>query len=189
VVSPTAPGVEFGDNKVAGAIRSGLESHGIELLSYFPIERVTFSAAYNSLGQSFKFSLLMLLPPFEGASAASGLGITNKEGYINVDATMKVLGVERMYAVGDCVNFSGPKMGHMAVRQGEVAAANLIAAINGREPISHYIHDMRLVIDEGGSGSIYVHKYESIDEAKVRQGSFWGWAKRVNERRWEAAHS
>jgi sulfide:quinone oxidoreductase len=189
VVSPTAPGLEFGDNNVASAIRSALDRHGIELVSHFPIERVTFSEAYNSLGQSIRFNLLMLLPPFHGASAVSHLGITNKDGYIEVAPTMQVTGLEGVYAVGDCVNFSGPKMGHMAVRQGAVAAANLVAEINGREPVSHYVHDMKLVVDEGGSDSIYVHKDVWADEpANVRQGRFWTWAKRVQERYWEAAH-
>ena len=95
-----------------------------------------------------------------------------------------------MYAVGDCVNFSGPKMGHMAVRQAEVAATNLAAEIEGHLPLSRYIHDLRLVIDEGGSDSIYVHKDIWTDEpASVRQGRFWSWAKRAQEQYWEVAHS
>jgi len=189
VVSPTAPGVEFGDTNVASAIGSALDRHGIELVSHFPIERVSSSAAYNNFGQSINFDLLMLLPPFQGASAASHLGITNKDGYLDVGPTMQVTGVERMYAVGDCVNFTGPKMGHMAVRQGEVAAANLIAELNGREPFSHYIHEVRLVVDEGGIDSIYAHKDVWVDEpASVRQGRFWSWAKRAQEKYWEAAH-
>ena len=59
----------------------------------------------------------MLLPPFRGSSAAHYMGVTDDEGYINVDWTMRVIGHERIYAVGDCVNFTGPKMGHMATRQ------------------------------------------------------------------------
>jgi len=181
--------VEFGDTNVASAIGSALDRHGIELVSHFPIERVSSSAAYNNFGQSINFDLLMLLPPFQGASAASHLGITNKDGYLDVGPTMQVTGVERMYAVGDCVNFTGPKMGHMAVRQGEVAAANLIAELNGREPFSHYIHEVRLVVDEGGIDSIYAHKDVWVDEpASVRQGRFWSWAKRAQEKYWEAAH-
>src|SRR4029453_10138133 len=107
VVSPTAAGFEFGDNKMASAIRSALDRHGIELASHFPIERVTFSAAHNGLGQSIELNLLMLLPPFPGANPALHLGITNDDGYIEVGPTMQVRGVEGMYAVGDCVNFSG----------------------------------------------------------------------------------
>ena len=95
-----------------------------------------------------------------------------------------------MYAVGDCVNFSGPKMGHMAVGQAEVAAANLAAEAEGHLPVSHYIHDLKLVIDEGGSDSIYVHKDIWTNEpADVRQGRFWSWAKRAQEKYWEATHS
>jgi sulfide:quinone oxidoreductase len=190
IVSPNSPSLEFDDNNVAGTIKSALDKHGIELITQFSIERVTSLAAYNNRGQSIDFNLLMLVPPFQGASAASNPGFTNDESYINVDATMRVVGVERMYAVGDCVNFSGPKMGHMAVRQGEVAAANLAAEIGGRQPVSHYIHDMRLVIDEGGSDGIYVHKDVWVDEpANVRQGRFWSWAKRVQEKHWEVTHS
>jgi len=104
------------------------------------------------------FNLLMLVPPFLGSSAASYMGVTDGEGYIKVDWTMRVKGQERIYAVGDCVSFVGPKMGHMAVRQGEVAAANLAAQIEGHEPISQYIHEMRFVIDEGRGDGLYLHK-------------------------------
>ena len=132
----------------------------------------------------------MLVPPFRGSSAAHYMGVTDDDGYIHVDATMRVSGHERIYAVGDCVGFSGPKMGHMAVRQAEVAATNLIAEIEGREPIANYIHELQLVIDEAGSEGLYLHKDIWTDEpASVRQGRFWSWAKRVQQRCWEVTHS
>ena len=103
---------------------------------------------------------------------------------------MRVAGLDRMYAVGDCVNFDGPKMGHMAVRQGEVAAVNLAAEIEGREPVAQYLHEMRTVIDDLGSDSIYLRKDLWADEpASVRQGGFWSWAKRAQKRYWELTHS
>ena len=118
------------------------------------------------------------------------MGVTDEEGYIHVDWNMRVMGHERIYAVGDCVSFTGPKMGHMAVRQAEVAAANLAAEIEGHEPISHYFHEMRFVIDEIGSDSLYLHKDIWTDEpATVRQGRFWSWAKRVQQKYWEVTHS
>jgi hypothetical protein len=49
---------------------------------------------------------------------------------------------------------------------------------------------MRLIIDEGGGDSIYVHKDVWVNEpASVKQGHFWSWAKRIQESQWEAAHS
>lgn len=102
---------------------------------------------------------------------------------------MRVEGVERMYAVGDCVNFSGPKLGHMAVQQAAVAAANVSLEIEGLEPIPAYEHELMLVIDEGGGETIYLHKGLWADEpAIVRQGRFWKWAKQIHEKYWLARH-
>ncbi len=190
IVSPDPPGLQLGDSDVTIALRKALSTHDIEFRADFPIDRVTAGAATTSNGHGINFNLLMLLPPFQGSAAASYLGITNDESYINVDSRMRVVGVEQMYAVGDCVNFSGPKMGHMAVRQAEVAATNLAAEIEGHAPVSHYSHEMKLVVDEGGSESIYIHKDIWTNEsASVRQGRFWSWAKRAQEKYWEAAHS
>lgn len=184
VVSPDTIASEFGDIEVGITLQKALDRHQIEFLPDFPIEKITEHAAIAASGRAINFDLLMLMPPFQGASAASYQGITD-DGYINVDWSMRVIGVDGMYAVGDCVNFSGPKMGHMAVRQAEVAAANLAAEISGHEPVAHYEHEMKLVI-EGGGDSIYLHKDIWTNEpGTVRQGRFWSWAKRAQEKYWE----
>ncbi|HJX89320.1 MAG TPA: FAD-dependent oxidoreductase [Pyrinomonadaceae bacterium] len=190
IISPDAKQVHLGDPVVDDTLANKLQARGIEFTPDFSVDRVTANTLIAQNGQSIDFDLLMLVPPFRGSPAASHLGITNDLSYINVISTMRVAGVERMYAVGDCVNFSGPKMGHMAVRQGEVAAANVIAEINGREPAAHYTHEMKLVIDSGDRDSMYVHKDLWTDEpATVREGRFWSWAKRAQEKYWETVHS
>jgi len=190
VVIPTTLDSELGDVNAAAAIKKALDAHHIEFLPNLQIESLTQDSAITKSGTSIDFNLLMLVPPFRGSSAASYLGITDEEGYINVDSTMRVAGAERIYAVGDCTNFDGPKMGHMAVRQAEVAAANLAAEIDGRAPVARYQHELRFIIDEIQAGSLYVHKDLSTDEpATVRQGRFWSWAKQVHEKYWEVSHS
>ncbi|HJP91953.1 MAG TPA: FAD-dependent oxidoreductase [Pyrinomonadaceae bacterium] len=190
VVSPTTIESELGDLNAAAALKNALDAHQIEFLPNVCIDSLTANSAKTDSGDCLNFDLLMLVPPFRGASAASYTGITDDDGYILVDSTMRVLAQERIYAVGDCVNFAGPKMGHMAVRQGEVAAANLAAEIEGREPTSHYEHEMRFVIDEIGSESIYLHKDIWTDEpATLKQGQFWSWAKHMQQQYWELSHS
>ena len=189
VVSPDPPDLQLDDPQATIALEIAFASHGIELVADFPINRLTPGAAITSNGLVMNFDLLMLVPPFQGSPAVLHLGITD-QAYINVDSTMRVIGADRMYAVGDCVNFSGPKMGHMAVRQAEVAAANLAAEVEGHAAVSHYSHELRLVVDADGRDSIYLHKDLWTNEpASVRQGRFWSWAKRVQEKYWEAAHS
>jgi len=186
IVSPDQIGTEFGDPDVGLTLQKALDRHKIEFLPDFPIEKVTEHSAISGTAQAINFDLLMLMPPFQGASAALYQEITS-DAYINVDWSMRVIGVDGMYAVGDCVNFTGPKMGHMAVRQAEVAATNLLAEIRGHEPVAHYEHEMRLVIEDSGD-SIYLHKDIWTNEpVTVRQGRFWSWAKRAQQKYWETA--
>jgi sulfide:quinone oxidoreductase len=190
IASPELPSYQLGGSELARALRSALDSHDIEFLPDFPISKVTAEHVETGDGTRMSYDLLMLVPPFSGAPAVLGTGVTDDEGYIKVEPTMRVASVERMYAVGDCVNFTGPKMGHMAVLQGEVAAANVAHEVSGREPFEHYYHQIMLVIDEGGSDSIYLRQELWNDGGgTVRQGRFWGWAKRMQERYWEYRHS
>ena len=190
VVSPSTLESELGDIAAATRLKKALDAHQIEYLSNVSIDFLTENSAITTSGDEIDFNLLMLVPPFRGSSAASYVGITNIEGYIDVDWSMRVIGHERTYAIGDCVNFDGPKMGHMAVRQAEVAATNLIAEIEERERPARYEHEMRFVIDSVGSDSLYLHKDLWTGEpATVKQGRFWSWAKRVQRRYWEVSHS
>jgi NADH dehydrogenase FAD-containing subunit len=186
IVSPDTIDSDFGDSDVGRTLQKALDRHQIECLSNFSIRKLMDRTALTDNGKSINCDLLMLMPPFQGSPAALHQKVTT-DAYVNVDSSMHVVGVEGMYAVGDCVNFSGPKMGHMAVRQAEVAAANLVAEIEGRSPVAHYEHEMRLVIDEGGGESIYLHKDIWTNEpGSIRQGRFWSWAKRAQEKYWEA---
>jgi sulfide:quinone oxidoreductase len=191
VVTPTTLEAELGDIRAAATLRKSLDERGIELLTNFGVSSLTRTSAKTNTGETIDFDLLMLVPPFRGSSAATYMGVTDDEGYVHVNSSMRVVGQDRIYAVGDCVNFVGPKMGHMAVRQAEVAATNLAAEIEGREPNARYLHEMRLVIDEiGGDNGLYLHKdIEGNEPATVRQGRFWSWAKTIQQKYWEVKHS
>jgi NADH dehydrogenase FAD-containing subunit len=91
--------------------------------------------------------------------------------------------------VGDIVAFSGPKIAHMAVRQAEVAAANILSELNGKAPEQEYYHEIAAVIDAGGPDSIYLH-YGIWDESlyRLKKGRFWGWAKDAHDAIWRTKH-
>jgi len=182
---------QLGDARAAATLKKSLDDRKIELITNFPVASLTRNAAMTKKGERTGFDLLMLVPPFRGSSAASYMGVTDDEGYVEVKLNMRVVGLDRIYAAGDCVAFVGPKMGHMAVRQAEVAAANLAAEIEGREPAALYAHEMRFVIDEiGGGNGLYVHKdIWGNEPATVKQGRFWSWAKQIQKKYWEVKHS
>jgi sulfide:quinone oxidoreductase len=189
VVSDETPAEMFGGAAISEKLLDSLKSHGIELVSDFPISQVTPTAILASDGRAIDCSLRMLVPPFCGPSPVLYTGLTGAEGYVRVDAAMRVVGEERVYAAGDCVSFPGPKLGHMAVRQGEVAAANLRAQIEKRAPTAVYDHELMLVIDTSNHDSIFLHQELSTDgPADVHQSRFWAWAKLQQERYWKATY-
>jgi len=141
IVSGETPDEMFGGAAISGALREVLNSHVVEFVSDFTINQVTPSSVIANDGRAFDSNLRMVVPPFRGPGAMLGTEITDDEGYVRVDTTMRVSNTERTYAVGDCVKFQGPKLGHMAVRQGEVAAKNLVAEIQGRALSSVYDHE------------------------------------------------
>ncbi|MBO0725713.1 MAG: FAD-dependent oxidoreductase [Blastocatellia bacterium] len=190
VVSPDNFGELLGGDAIAPVLREALVERGVEFASDFSVNRVTEKEVWAGAGQRMDYDLLMLIPPFQGPNEAWRIGCADPNGYIRVDNRMRVHLAERMYAAGDSVNYPGPKMGHMAVSQGEVAAANLVAEIEGREPEASYDHELMFVIDEGGEDSIYLHhKLWDAQVPDLRQGRFWGWAKRAHARYWARLHA
>jgi sulfide:quinone oxidoreductase len=189
-VGSETPEEMFGDAAVGRALSEAMQARGIELVSDFSIERITRTSVIADDGRAINCDLAMVIPPFTGPGALLHTGITDAEGYVPVEATMRVPGVERMYAVGDCVSLPGPKMGHMAVRQGEVAAENLAAEVQGRATSAAYDHELTLVLETDGKDSIYLHKDLGTDEpAKIKHGRFWAWAKRGHEQYWMRRHA
>lgn len=191
VISPEAADSHnsLGSPEAAKALQDALDAHNIAFLQKFPVNRITPEQVWTANGLRVGFDLLMLIPPFQGGSALSGTGVTDEDGYVRVDRMMRVREVEGMYAAGDAVNFEGPKMGHMAVRQGAVAAANVAAELQGKTPDAEYEHEIMTVIDDGVSEGIYLHKKLWANEpASVKQGRFWSWAKRIQERYWQRQH-
>ncbi|HKR58954.1 MAG TPA: FAD-dependent oxidoreductase [Pyrinomonadaceae bacterium] len=189
IVSSEKPDEMFGGIPMSQALKSALESHRIELISDFAITQVTPNSFVAKDGRCLSYDLNMVIPPFGGPGALVGTGLTDSEGYVSVDEKMRVEGLERVYAAGDCVSFKGPKLGHMAVRQAEIVAENVAAEIQGRAPETNYDHEMMLVIDDGNE-SIFVQKDLWSDEpATIQQSRFWAWAKRKQEHYWKAKHA
>ncbi|MBS1809811.1 MAG: FAD-dependent oxidoreductase [Acidobacteria bacterium] len=190
IVAPEELGGQLGGDDIAPALQNALRDHDVEFVPDFFISQITDKQIVDREGKTIDYDLGMLVPPFSGPGEAQYTGITDPNGYIRVDRHMRATGAHRLYAAGDCVNFLGPKMGHMAVLQGMVAAANIAAEIEGHEPVARYNHELMLVIDEGGKDSIYLQKtlWEQSD-ANVKQGRFWGWSKQIHQKYWQKIHA
>ncbi len=75
-----------------------------------------------------------------GASPRSQLlaGHTDEAGRVRVDDTLRVAGTERVWAIGDVTDASGPKLGSLAIKQAGVAARNIRAVLAGGAPMARW---------------------------------------------------
>ena len=189
VIFPESPETAFGGAVLHKELESAFERHRITVHYDVPIEEISFNEVASSKGHRIKCDLLMLVPPFRGNAALHKLDITDEADFVRVDGLMRVHGMQKTYAVGDIVAFSGPKFAHMAVRQAKVAAENIISEISGKEPEKEYYHEIATVIDARGADSIYLH-YGIWDDTQysLKKGRFWGWAKELHDTAWRARH-
>jgi sulfide:quinone oxidoreductase len=99
----------FGGVAISGSLTNAMQTHKIEFVDDFAISRVTPNALFATDGRSMSCDLNMIVPPFGGPGALMGTPLTDREGYVMVDNTMRAIADEYIYAVGDCANFSGQK--------------------------------------------------------------------------------
>jgi sulfide:quinone oxidoreductase len=190
VIFPESLDAAFGGADLQKQLESAFRRHDITVHYDIPIAEISETDVISSAGHRIAYDLLMLVPPFRGQAILSGLGITDEQDFVRVDGMMRVHDLANAYAVGDIVAFSGPKFAHMAVRQAETAAANLIATLEGRQPDTEYYHEIAAIIDAGGGDSIFLH-YGIWDDAlyRLKQGHVWGWAKDIHDKLWRARHN
>jgi sulfide:quinone oxidoreductase len=189
VIFPNSLAEAFGGANLHKELEAAFKRHGINVLYDIPIHEISFNEVRSTSGHRIQSDLLMLVPPFKGNAALHNLGVTDDSDFVKVDEFMRVHEMEKTYAVGDIVAFSGPKLAHMAVQQAEVAAANIASEIKGEAPNREYYHEIAAIIDAGGADSIYLH-YGIWDESlyRLKKGRFWGWAKEAHNAFWRARH-
>ncbi len=189
VIFPESLEAAFGGANLHKELEAAFERHHINVLYDVPISEILFNEVLSSKKHQIKCDLLMLVPPFRGHAMLRDLGITDDADFVRVDGFMRVHGMEKTYAVGDIVAFSGPKFAHMAVGQAETAAENIISEIKGEEPGKEYYHEIAAIIDAGGPDSIYLH-YGIWDDSlyRLKKGRFWGWAKDSHDAFWLMKH-
>lgn len=174
----------FGGARLHDTLLEAFDRHKIHAHFDVPVSEVTKDEVLSTKKHRIHYDLLMLMPPFRGFTNLRELGIVDDDDFIKVDEKLRVEGMPASYAVGDAVGLSGPKLAHMAVRQAEVAAANIVSEIKGEEPREAYVHEVAAVIDSGGPDSIFLHYGVWKDEQTIKKGRFWSWAKDAHDAYW-----
>lgn len=189
VIFPDSLASAFGGASLHKELEAAFERHRINVLYDVPIREISFNEVFSGNGHKIQCDLVMLVPPFRGNASLRELGVTDEADFVRVDGLMRVHEMEHTYAVGDIVAFSGPKLAHMAVRQAEVAAANIASEIKGEIPTEEYYHEIETIIDAGGPDSIYLrYGIWDSEQYRLKKGRMWTWAKNMHSSHWQKKH-
>jgi len=182
--------------KVGEALKALLESKGIR---FHPDHKVTrIEPAGNRMvfanGKSETCDLLIGVPPHQAPNAVKDSGLVNEAGWIPVDRGTLATKYAGIYAIGDVttIPLAGakalPKAGIFAHHQAEVAAANILARLDGRAPGARFDGNGWCAVEMGGgsaafgSGDFYAEGGPQI-ELRTPAPS-WHWGKVLFEKWW-----
>lgn len=122
----------------------------IQFLPFFTLERIEGEKKAVSLdGQEVTADLFVLTPPHVGAQCVQKTGVGDEKGYVPTDRfTLKVEGLEGVYALGDATDLPTPKSAVAAQKQAYIVAENILAELAGQK-LRRYNGQVGCVIELG----------------------------------------
>lgn len=135
------------------------KDRGIEVVTFFNVESVDpAKREMTSLeGESLNYDLLIMIPPHRGADLIKKSGIGDVDGWIPTDKnSMRIMGRENEYAIGDATNIPVSKTGVTAHLQAMVASRNIIASIRKRAELYKYNGRINCPFEMGSGKAAFV---------------------------------
>ncbi|MHB8288482.1 MAG: NAD(P)/FAD-dependent oxidoreductase [Acidimicrobiales bacterium] len=184
-----------GAGKIRQLLEGAFEERDITYHTCAAVTKITADSVEVDAATAIPAALSIVIPPLAGVEAvAKSPGLTNPKGFVPVDAHYRHQSADGIYAVGVAVamapvaetpvpiNF--PKTGHMTDQMAEIAAADIVAALDGHEGPTADL-SARCILDMGNRGA-----YMAVDPVRpprnkiptVSEGRQWLLAKRAFER-------
>ena len=135
------------------------ERRGILYETFFNVERVDPEArvVYSLEGGEYPYDLLISVPPHRGARVITDSGLGDEQGFVPTDRhTLKALGYDNVFVVGDATDLPVSKAGSTAHYQAEVVAERLVAALEGGPASARYDGKVFCFIEAGGDEASYI---------------------------------
>lgn len=101
-------------------------------------------------GREEPYDVLVTIPPHVAPEVIENSGLADLSGFADTDrASLKSRKAQNVYVVGDCSNIPTSKAGSVAHFSGEIVEHNLLAEIEGREPVMSFDGHSNCFIESG----------------------------------------
>jgi len=101
-------------------------------------------------GTRMACDLAIVIPPYAAPQVLIDSDIGDEKGFIPTDTTMRHLDYDNIFAAGDITALAQPKLGHIAIIQGAIAAASLMKELG--EDVKIPPHDLEVFCIMGMGG-------------------------------------
>jgi len=101
-------------------------------------------------GTKMECDLAIIIPPYSAPQVLKNSNIGDEKGFIPTDKQMRHLDYQNIFAAGDITALAQPKLGHIAIIQGAIAATSLLKELG--EDIEIPPHDLEVfcIMNMGG---------------------------------------
>jgi len=132
-------------------------------------------------GTQMPCDLAIVIPPYTAPSVILKSGIGDEKGFIPTNTRMRHLDYDNIFAAGDITALAQPKLGHIAIIQGAIAAASLMKELGEDVTIPPHELEVFCIMNMGGhqatlitSNSLYGGKRDVAVHSPVSKMMKWG---------------
>jgi sulfide:quinone oxidoreductase len=135
-------------------------------------------------GGEFEADLILFMPGMTGNTWFDNSELPRSEGgLIRADQYCRAEGMDNVFVAGDSGSFPGPewmpKQAHMADLQAKAASANLLVALEGKNPSETFKVELMCIVDSTNSGMLVARTPSR--SIVLPSSRLWHWAKRFFE--------
>jgi len=132
-------------------------------------------------GTKMECDLAVIIPPYSAPQVLKDSKIGDEKGFIPTDKQMRHLDYDNIFAAGDIAALAQPKLGHIAIIQGAIAAATLMKELG--EDVEIPPHDLEVfcIMNMGGhdatiivSDVLYDGKTDKAHYSPISRIMKWG---------------
>jgi sulfide:quinone oxidoreductase len=188
--------------ELGNAVKSILDKKGIRFHPMMQLDSVDTKSKqlFFNGKESFKYDLLVVVPPHQAPAVIRETDLANPNGWINVDAASLQTKYENVFAIGDITSIPLPgrwnpdkpmmlpKAGVFAHLQAEVVAKNIVRKIKGEKADEKFCADGFCMLEAGEDlagfayGNFFEEPHPQVHLKKI--GRKWHIGKVLFEKWW-----
>jgi len=125
------------------------EKHQVGVVTDKTIDHLEADKVVFTDGTSLPSKLTIIIPAYRGPDVVAESGLGDEAGFAPTDAEFRHLDYPNIFAIGDGASRTVPKLGHLAVAQGDLVASLFHQQITGSGTVHAYEPEVFCIMNMG----------------------------------------